>query len=669
MKLKYKFSLPSIFQAIIITCLIIFLAIQGNKLLSNLKIKSASINSATDAVHSIAGNSDRFFLDEIDQAEFESELNQTISGMKNQTAFDASGLIEEIDAINELIKSASTLQDENRSIITKILELTELSISQSTGYINQTAANLADPQKRNQVSALERMVIIGASINNDSNLRIQTLAFQMLKDFSIKDKLLSFLDQGIVNAQNDAQKLEGTPYKGMAVAAVNANKSIKDLTLTYIKNVEEVNKLRQSIASIEEEMLNKLKDISESNIDTTFDDIYGLGLFLFSTLILISVIIVGLGLFFTRMVTLPLLNLRNLVTSVVDNGDFSQRMTITQKDEVGETATAFNGLMGSLEETISEVNSVMEAVADGDFTLEVKSEQRGDMDRLKKSINRSVEMLGNTIAQVDSASEQVDTGTKQLTQSAQALASGATEQAASLEEISSTTSIIDSQTRANSENAEQARQITNQTLTIVKNGNQKMSEMLASMKEINDTSSNVSKVIKVIDEIAFQTNLLALNAAVEAARAGKYGKGFAVVAEEVRNLAGRSAEAAKSTTELIETSIKEVERGVSNSDQTAAALAEITNTVEKINDLVGEITEASREQTTGIDEINRGLTQINQVVQHNSSISEETASSSDELSAQATELRKLIGKFKLKNRAAQTIEYIEGSQEDTFYLE
>jgi len=200
----------------------------------------------------------------------------------------------------------------------------------------------------------------------------------------------------------------------------------------------------------------------------------------------------------------------------------------------------------------------------------------------------------------------------------------------------------------NAKNANQANELAEVAKSNAVKGNMQMKEMQKAMEEINESSSNISKIIKVIDEIAFQTNILALNAAVEAARAGQHGKGFAVVAEEVRNLAARSANAAKETTDMISGSITKVAAGTKIADETAVALNKIVEDVAKAADLVGDIAVASSEQATGIAQINQGIMQVSQVVQTNSATSEESAAASEELSSQAELLKTSVSKYNLK---------------------
>jgi len=316
---------------------------------------------------------------------------------------------------------------------------------------------------------------------------------------------------------------------------------------------------------------------------------------------------------------------------------------------------------------LSEANSVMDAVANGDLSQRISIELEGNLGQLKSSVNNAMKMLSQTISRVIAISTQILSGVNELTNAAQSLASGTTQQAASIEEISSSMSEIGSVAKTNNENATQAQTLSTHSTKEIAKGNSQMEAMLKSMAEINSTSSNVSKVIKVIDEIAFQTNLLALNAAVEAARAGKYGKGFAVVAEEVRNLAARSSEAAKNTTNLIETSIKEVENGVQNADQTAVILKEFVESIEKVNDLIGEISSSSQEQANSVSEINISMNQVNQIIQQNSSISEETASSSQELASLAKTLQDLMNNFTIEAGALMTPEIVREPRTRSVY--
>ncbi len=205
------------------------------------------------------------------------------------------------------------------------------------------------------------------------------------------------------------------------------------------------------------------------------------------------------------------------------------------------------------------------------------------------------------------------------------------------------------QVRSSAENANQANSLSQNSKTAAEKGNRQMQEMVAAMGKINDAGQNISKIIKVIDEIAFQTNLLALNAAVEAARAGQHGKGFAVVAEEVRNLASRSAKAAEETAQLIEGSVELTGEGTQIAEQTAAALSGITDSVKQVSQLLEEIATASNEQAEGIAQVSEGLGQIDQVTQQNTASAEESAAASEELSGQAEQLRQMLLRFTLQH--------------------
>ena len=377
------------------------------------------------------------------------------------------------------------------------------------------------------------------------------------------------------------------------------------------------------------------------------------------------IIILVVSIFLATTFSNPLKQLAKSLIEIKKTSDFSKRSKITGNDEIGQTITAVNELMESLQTAFGAVNSVMEAVARGDLSQRINGEYQGGIEELKEAINKSLDVLCHTMKKVYDVSEQVNSGSNELKSSAQVIADGTSTQAGNLEEISSSMDVVSTQSQDNNSNATNVQDLVSQTLEVVQRGNHQMTDMLQSMNKINDTSAKVTKVVKVIDEIAFQTNLLALNAAIEAARAGKYGKGFAVVAEEVRNLASRSAEAAKNTTELIENSTREIEQGVKKADQTAEVLGEISSDVTRANDLIGDIAVASSEQVSSIKEINRGLGQINNIVQQNSAVSEETAASSAELSNQSTELQSLINQFKLTQNNTHVAGIVSVKQEQT----
>jgi len=257
--------------------------------------------------------------------------------------------------------------------------------------------------------------------------------------------------------------------------------------------------------------------------------------------------------------------------------------------------------------------------------------------------SRSITLpIGKATAQLTEASSQVASASNQVASASQSLAEGASEQASSLEETSSSLEEMSAMTRQNADNASQADGLMKTATAVVKNANEAMVELTASMNDISTASGETSKIIKTIDEIAFQTNLLALNAAVEAARAGEAGAGFAVVADEVRNLALRAAEAAKNTSTLIEDTVKKIKNGSALVVKTSDSFSEVTLSTNKVGELVGEIAAASKEQAQGIDQINQAVTQMNTVVQTTAANAEESSAASEEMNAQAEQMRQVV---------------------------
>ena len=320
----------------------------------------------------------------------------------------------------------------------------------------------------------------------------------------------------------------------------------------------------------------------------------------------------------------------------------------------GEFRNMVQGINDTLDAVIhpmEEAAEVLERVADRDLTARVQGEYKGDHARIKDSLNQAVENLDQGLQQVGLAVEQVAAASNQIGTGSQALAQGASEQASSLEEVSSSLQEITSITRRNAASAKEASGLAEGTRGSVNQGLESMNRLSEAMERIKTSSDSTAKIVKTIDEIAFQTNLLALNAAVEAARAGDAGKGFAVVAEEVRNLAMRSAEAAKNTANMIEESVRNAESGVSLNEEVLNKLQEINEQANRVGEVMNDVVTASESQTSGVEQVTTAVEQMNQVTQQNAANSEESASAAEELSGQAGELRSMVERFRLSQDA------------------
>jgi len=320
----------------------------------------------------------------------------------------------------------------------------------------------------------------------------------------------------------------------------------------------------------------------------------------------------------------------------------------------GDFARIVQGVNDTLDAVIgpvTEATQVLERVAERDLTVRVQGNYAGDLGRIKSALNTAVSNLETALGQVGDSASQVAGASGQISSGSQSLAQGANEQASSLEEVSASLEEMAGSTRQNADNAMTAKQLAAQADANARTGIAAMTRMSESIQRIKAGSDQTAKIIKTIDEIAMQTNLLALNAAVEAARAGEAGRGFAVVAEEVRNLAQRSAQAAKNTAEMIGESVKNAEEGVKISVEVAGSFDLIANGSKKVNDLIGEIASASKEQSVGIKEINDAVGQMDKVTQQNAANAQESASASEELSSQAEELQAMVRQFRISARA------------------
>ncbi|MCL1805791.1 MAG: methyl-accepting chemotaxis protein [Clostridiales bacterium] len=371
-------------------------------------------------------------------------------------------------------------------------------------------------------------------------------------------------------------------------------------------------------------------------------------------LVVISVFIIAISVGFAVVIPMgivkPLAPLSAFMQKAGMTGDFIIspeeskiiRKYSGHKDEIGQCIA---GAMAFVRH-VADVAGELEIVASGDLTVEV--ELLSAADAMGKSLKLMVDNLNAMFGEIHGSSTQVSTGAKQVAQGAQSMAQGATEQAASMQEFSSSIAVLTEKTRENADIADKSAKLADEIIQNAENGSRQMDEMISAVQEISHASQNISKIIKVIDDIAFQTNILALNAAVEAARAGEYGRGFAVVAEEVRSLASKSAEAAKETGTMIENAKSKAELGDKIANETAASLAEIVSGITESSSLIREIARASEEQTLGIGQINIGIDQVAQVVQQNAATAEESAAASEEMDAQSTLLQELVSRFTLK---------------------
>lgn len=319
--------------------------------------------------------------------------------------------------------------------------------------------------------------------------------------------------------------------------------------------------------------------------------------------------------------------------------------------EFAQVLGLVNDVFGGMKEVVTTVRDHLSRASDGDLSHPIEADWVGDHAVLRDAFNKMVNSLSESLREVSDAAEQISSGSTQVASTAHSVAQGASTQAEAVVQIKTTITSVADQAKAAAFAAQEVDRMSTQAGEAASLGDERMGRMLKAMEQIQEASQHISRVVKVIDEIAFQTNLLALNAAVEAARAGVHGRGFAVVAEEVRNLAARSAKAARETTEMIEDTMSKIGEGSRAAHETAEALAEIVSNVQLVRALVQDINQAAAEQAKGVADVDAGLTQIDGVTQANAAAAEQSAAAAEELSSQARRLTEQLSGFSLAEPA------------------
>ncbi|MBR6336823.1 MAG: HAMP domain-containing protein [Ruminococcus sp.] len=497
-------------------------------------------------------------------------------------------------------------------------------------------------------------------VDNTSSDRIAVVACldDILKDINdVSEK--SKTDIVVVGSESNKVMLASKDSVISIGTDISADDGLKEFVDAYSSSLESDGaascKLegKQRIAAA-----NSLKNIDAAVICYTTTDVFmGIEASTYIIIIVTAVVLIAgtlvVALFFSRNISKPIVSTTDRIRKLAQ-GNLSEPVDVwDSKDELGILTNSLEETILSLRQYISLITAELTQISEGNLSHRMEGNFKGDFVKIKNTFNYILEALSETFVSINTAAEQVNTGASSVSDSAQVLSQGSTRQASSVEELSATLTGVSKQIRQNSDDAKNAYNIVSENTAAINNCNDDMTNMLSAMEQITEATEEISKIIKVIDEISFQTNILALNAAVEAAREGS--KGFGVVADEVRRLASRSAEAAKQTSQLIENSTNAVDRGSEIAKETAKSLEEIVIGSDNIKGLVKNITDASEAQAEAIVQINTGVDQISAVVANNTAAAVGIASASEELSGQSLVLKNMIARFKLSEGASEGV--------------
>lgn len=407
-------------------------------------------------------------------------------------------------------------------------------------------------------------------------------------------------------------------------------------------------------AKVVKENINQILQLNIEKCEETMTNANTLTYVLLIVIAIFTVLAILIGIKLStglsRSISIPLSQV-TAAAKKLENGDLEIQIDHQSQDELGELADGFRNTCASLKTVILDLGYVMDELSKGNMA--VKSEHTeayvGEFQKLYLSVQKMIEQVNGTLEQITVSSEQVTLGSTQMAENAVSLAEGATEQAGAVQELQATINDITSQVNENARQAGEASKKAAYAAGEANVSNQEMKAMTEAMARISETSQKINTIVAGIEEIASQTNLLSLNAAIEAARAGEAGKGFAVVAEQVKVLAEQSAESAKDTRDLIESSLSEVEKGSVITERTAASLVKVVEEISNIKNSIDLVSQSSTTQAEAMHQLEAGAEQISNVVQSNSASAEEASATSEELSAQADSLNNLVGQFTLRS--------------------
>lgn len=481
--------------------------------------------------------------------------------------------------------------------------------SQQQKYIDKITSEQA---------GLDEVLVDFRAASGASEETLQSLDEIMEKNETYQQVLLSYAQRGTADSLKQGKQL---------------------LIDEYIPNASQVGDVVNEVAETINTRMSELNVQAARTRAISLAVLAGSALFSLFFCIIITIMI-------TRSIAKPIREIEG-VYKEIEKGNLSAQITYKSKDELGRMAESIRIANAKILSYIQDIGNKLKLLADGDMRITMDLDYEGDFEPIKQGLASTASSLSGVLSAINEASNQVDTGAGQVSSGAQALAAGTTEQAATVEELNSSITSVSQLAESNALSVKKASEYVNQVGESTAVSNEYMQRLNTVMKEIGDSSQQISKITKLVEDIAFQTNILSLNAAVEAARAGSAGKGFAVVADEVRNLAAKSAEAAQQTAELIEKSVSTVAEGEKLAADTLARLADVSGKAGMVVQAMQEIEAASSEQAASIEQVSEGLTQVSTVVQTNAATAEESSASSEELAAQAQALQREIARFKL----------------------